>query len=196
MSGPAFNLLGPLTNAAGAQRVVIGVFDEKLVDLLAGALERIGVVEHAVVIHGVGLDELSPLGPCTVRELKEDQFRIPLQDVDARTVRLWLAAVYAARLGRGGPEFNRNALRRCLAADPSSIPLGEETTLKDDACRDAIALNAGMGLYVAGVSESVAAGVDKAKEGLASGAGLQKLQTRGSPPPKRWEIGLFPQHNA
>ena len=47
---------------------------------------------------------------------------------------------------------------------------GEETTLKDDACRDAIALNAGMGLYVAGVSESVAAGVDKAKEGLASGA--------------------------
>ena len=66
----AFNLLGPLTNAAGAQRVVIGVFDEKLVDLLAGALE-LHLVEHAVVIHGVGLDELSPLGPCTVRELKK-----------------------------------------------------------------------------------------------------------------------------
>ena len=80
--------------------MVIGVFDEKLVDLLAGALERIGVVEHAVVIHGVGLDELSPLGPCTVRELKKNQFGIRLH-VDARTVRLWLAAVYAARLGRG-----------------------------------------------------------------------------------------------
>ena len=75
----------------------------------------------------------------------------------------------------GGPEFNRNALRRCLAADPASIPLGEETTLNDAACRDAIALNAGMGLYVYGAADTVAAGVDLAREGLASGAGLAKL---------------------
>ena len=158
----AFNLLGPLTNAAGAQRVVIGVFDEKLVDLLAGALERIGVVEHAVVIHGVGLDELSPLGPCTVRELKKtssgyDSKTWTLEPLDygCRGVR------YPISWGRA--RNSTGTLRRCLAADPSSIPLGEETTLKDDACRDAIALNAGMGLYVAGVSGGVAAGVDKAK---------------------------------
>ena len=171
----AFNLLGPLTNAAGAQRVVIGVFDERLVDLLAGALERIGVVEHAVVIHGVGLDELSPLGPCTVRELKKTSSGYDSKTWTLEPLDYGLPRCTLPDLVGGGPEFNRNALRRCLAADPSTIPLGEETTLKDDACRDAIALNAGMGLYVAGVSESVAAGVDKAKEGLASGAGLQKL---------------------
>ena len=55
------------------------------------------------------------------------------------------------------------------------MPLGEETPLDDAACRDAIALNAGMGLYVYGAADSVAAGVDLAKEGLASGAGLAKL---------------------
>ena len=141
-------------------------------DLLAGALERIGVVEHAVVIHGVGLDELSPLGPCTVRELKKTSSGYDSKTWTLEPLDYGLPRCTLPDLVGGGPEFNRNALRRCLAADPSPIPLGEETTLKDDACRDAIALNAGMGLYVAGVSESVAAGVDKAKEGLASGAGL------------------------
>ena len=66
----AFNLLGPLTNAASAQRVVIGVFDEQLVDLLGGALMELGHVEHGVIVHGCGLDEISPLGPSTIFEIK------------------------------------------------------------------------------------------------------------------------------
>merc|ERR1719354_614648 len=65
-----FNILGPMINAAGAQRAVIGVFHEELIELMAGALQMVGKVDHAVVIHGVGLDEISPLGPATILEIK------------------------------------------------------------------------------------------------------------------------------
>ena len=66
----AFNILGPMTNAADAQRVVIGVFDESLVDLLAESLMEIGNIEHGVVVNGCGLDEISPLGESTVYEIR------------------------------------------------------------------------------------------------------------------------------
>jgi anthranilate phosphoribosyltransferase len=65
-----FNILGPMTNAAGAQHAVIGVFRPELMPLMAGALKEVGRVDHAVVIHGVGLDEISPLGPATVLEVR------------------------------------------------------------------------------------------------------------------------------
>lgn len=64
-----FNILGPMTNAAGAQHAVIGVFHPELLSLMAGALKEVGRVDHAVVIHGVGLDEISPLGPATILEV-------------------------------------------------------------------------------------------------------------------------------
>lgn len=65
-----FNILGPMTNAAGAQHAVIGVFHDNLLDLMAGALKEVGRVDHAVVIHGCGLDEISPLGPSTIVEVR------------------------------------------------------------------------------------------------------------------------------
>jgi anthranilate phosphoribosyltransferase len=65
-----FNILGPMTNAAGAQHAVIGVFHPELMPLMAGALKQVGRVEHAVIIHGVGLDEISPLGPATILEVR------------------------------------------------------------------------------------------------------------------------------
>jgi len=70
-----FNILGPMTNAAGAQRAVIGVFSAHLVPLMAGALQQVGRVDHAVVIHGVGLDEISPLGPATILEVSTSRER-------------------------------------------------------------------------------------------------------------------------
>ncbi|KAH8052993.1 anthranilate phosphoribosyltransferase [Aureococcus anophagefferens] len=169
----AFNLLGPLTNAASAQRVVIGVFDEALVELLGAALERIGVVDHAVVIHGVGLDELSPLGPCTVKELKRDGDGYASSTWTLDPLDYGMPRCTLADLVGGGPDFNQ----RCAVprGGPASIPLGEETTLDDAACRDAIALNAGMGLYVYGAAPDLKAGIALAKDGLASGAGLAKL---------------------
>ena len=66
-----FNILGPMTNAAGAQHAVIGVFHPELMPLMAGALKQVGRVDHAVIIHGVGLDEISPLGPATILEVSE-----------------------------------------------------------------------------------------------------------------------------
>ena len=68
----AFNLLGPLTNAARAQHVVIGVFDENLVDLIANTLIELGHIKHGVVVHGCGLDEVSPLGSSTIVEIKQN----------------------------------------------------------------------------------------------------------------------------
>lgn len=64
-----FNILGPMTNAAGAQRAVIGVFHPELMPLMAGALKEVGRVDHAVIVHGVGLDEISPLGPAEILEV-------------------------------------------------------------------------------------------------------------------------------
>ena len=66
----AFNILGPMTNAAGAQHAVIGVFEESLVDLLANTLMEVGNIEHGVVVTGCGLDEISPLGPSSIFEIK------------------------------------------------------------------------------------------------------------------------------
>lgn len=65
-----FNILGPMTNAASAQHAVIGVFHPELMPLMAGALKQVARVEHAVIIHGVGLDEISPLGPATILEVR------------------------------------------------------------------------------------------------------------------------------
>lgn len=65
-----FNILGPMTNPAGAQRTVIGVFHPELMALMAGALEQVARVDHAVIIHGVGLDEISPLGPASILEVR------------------------------------------------------------------------------------------------------------------------------
>lgn len=67
-----FNILGPMVNAAGAQYAVIGVFHPHLIELMAGALQQVGRIEHAVIIHGVGLDEISPLGPATILEVSQE----------------------------------------------------------------------------------------------------------------------------
>lgn len=160
----AFNLLGPLTNAASAQRVVIGVFGEHLVDLIAGALEQIGIVEHAVVVHGVGLDEISPLGPCTIVEITKsgDTYNRQLWTLDP--LDLGIQRCTLDDLKGGDAAYNAQALRECLAASEQS-----------DARRDAVALNAAVGLYVYGAAGSVKDGLDQARVALQSGAGLEKL---------------------
>merc|ERR1740136_579257 len=88
-----FNILGPMTNAASAQHAVIGVFDGALLPLMAGALEKVGRVDHAVIVHGCGLDEISPVGPATILE-------IPRCDV--------------LDLRGGGPEQNAEEFRLVL----------------------------------------------------------------------------------
>jgi anthranilate phosphoribosyltransferase len=68
-----FNILGPMTNAASAQRAVIGVFQEDLMELVAETLKMVGRVDHVCVIHGGGLDEISPMGPAKIIEVRRMQ---------------------------------------------------------------------------------------------------------------------------
>lgn len=165
-----FNILGPMTNAAGAQRAVIGVFHEELLPLMAGALKQVGRVDHAVVIHGVGLDEISPLGPATILEIKnvapegearvyeEKKFTFDPLDVDIPRCKV-------EDLKGGGPVQNAEEFRKVLLG-------GDESNAK----RDSIVLNAGVGCYVYGKVDSISEGCKLAREVLNSGKATEKLQ--------------------
>lgn len=164
-----FNLLGPLTNAAGAQHVVIGVFTEDLLDLMADSLMEIGRVEHGVVVYGVGLDEISPLGPATILEIKNTAPPGEPKKYTKRTFQFDPLDVGVPRcvvddLKGGDAEENAAALRDVLAA-------GDHT----DAKRDAVVLNAGFGCFVFGLADSIEDGVALARSTLQTGAGLDTL---------------------
>jgi anthranilate phosphoribosyltransferase len=165
-----FNMLGPLTNAAGAQHVVIGVFDPKLLVLIAGTLKEVGRVEHAVVIHGVGLDEISPLGKATILELNNVAPIGADKVYEERSYEFDPLSIGIPRcdlidLKGGGPEQNADEFRKVLLG-------GAHTNAK----RDAIVLNAGMGCYVYGLSDTIEAGCQLARETLQAGKAEALLQ--------------------
>lgn len=164
-----FNILGPMTNAAGAQHAVIGVFHENLAPLMAKALMEVGRVDHAVVIHGVGLDEISPMGPATILEIKntapigekkvytEKKFSFDPLDVG-------IPRCAVEDLKGGGPEQNAEEFRAALAG-------GDHTNAK----RDSVVLNAGVGCYVYGLVGSIPEGVALARSTLESGKAIDVL---------------------
>lgn len=164
-----FNILGPMTNAAGAQRAVIGVFHEELLSLMAGALKQVGRVDHAVVIHGVGLDEISPLGPATIVEIKntapegeekvytETTFKFDPLDIGIDRCKV-------EDLKGGGPVENAEEFKKVLLG-------GDESNAK----RDSIVLNAGVGCYVYGLASTIAEGCALAREVLNSGKATDTL---------------------
>ncbi len=155
-----FNLLGPLTNPAGAQRQVVGVFAERWVRPLAEALGALGA-ERAWVVHGQGLDEMTTTGETSVAELRDGQVR--LFTVTPEAVGLPRAAL--ADLSGGGPKENAQALRALLDGN-----LGPY--------RDIVALNAAAAFLVADKVETLRDGVALAgaviDDGRAQGA-LDKL---------------------
>lgn len=166
-----FNILGPLTNAAGAQRAVIGVFEPRLLPLLAGALQHVGRVEHAVIVHGVGLDEISPLGPAQLVEVRnvappgEAPKRYETRQYEFDPLSIGIPRCQLADLKGGGPEEN--------AAKFRSVLLGGAHT---DAMRDAVVLNAGMGCYVYGLCDTIEEGCRLARTTLESGKATELLQ--------------------
>ncbi len=165
-----FNILGPMTNAAGAQRAVIGVFHEDLLPLMAGALKHVGRVDHAVVIHGVGLDEISPLGPATIIEIKniapEGEERVyEEKKFSFDPIEIGIPRCKVEDLKGGGPVENAEEFRKVLLA-------GDHTNAK----RDSIVLNAGVGCYVYGLTESISEGCALAREVLKSGKATEKLK--------------------
>ena len=165
-----FNILGPLTNPAGAQRAVIGVFQEELVPLLASSLREIGRVDHAMVIHGVGLDEISPLGPATIVEIKNVAGPGEPKKYEEKTFTFDPLEVGVPRctleeLRGGGPKENAEEFCKVLQG-------GEHTNAK----RDAIVLNAGVGIYVYGLTDSIAEGIELARKTLNGGKAEEVLK--------------------
>lgn len=165
-----FNILGPMTNAAGAQHAVIGVFHPELLSLVAGALQEVGRVEHAVVIHGVGLDEISPLGPATILEIKNTAAPGEPKSYETKTFEFDPISVGIPRcelkdLKGGDPKENAERFQQVLQG-------GDHT----DAKRDAIVLNAGVGCYVYGLTPTIEEGCTLARETLKSGKAADLLK--------------------
>ena len=154
-----FNVLGPLTNPAGALRQVVGVYAEELVEPIARVLAELGS-EHAMVVHGSdGLDELTTTGPSRVGEVRDGDVELYVVGPE----RFGIERAELPDLAGGLPEDNARAMARVLGGEPG--PLADVT-----------ALNAGAALFVGGAAESFEAGVERAREALASGAAAGKLE--------------------
>lgn len=154
-----FNVLGPLANPAGARRQVVGVYSDRLVDLLAQVLSKLGS-EHALVVHGAdGLDEISTTGPTKIAEVREGQ----VTSYTLEPEELGLERVEPAKLEGGSPEANAAAMRELLA--------GAEGPLTDITL-----LNAGAAIWVGGGADDLATGLARARETWRSGAAARKLE--------------------
>jgi anthranilate phosphoribosyltransferase len=153
-----FNILGPLTNPAGAPNQVMGVFHPDLVGIQVRVLQRLGS-KHVLVVHGMnGMDELSLSGETMVGELKDGEIREYV--------------VHPADFGL--PVYDSRVLR---VADKEESVLCIQRALanEDGPVRDIVLLNAGAALYAADVVSSIAEGVRLARETVASGKALAKL---------------------
>jgi anthranilate phosphoribosyltransferase len=155
-----FNLLGPLTNPAGAQRQVVGVFAERWVAPLAEALKTLGS-QRAWVVHGGGLDEMTTTGETSVAELRDGQVRLFV--VTPEAVGLKRAAL--ADLTGGSPAQNATALRGLLGGEPGPY-------------RDIVLLNSAAAFLVGEKVETLREGVELAGQVIDDGraqAALDKL---------------------
>jgi anthranilate phosphoribosyltransferase len=153
-----FNVLGPLTNPAGAPNQLLGVFSDELVEPLAEVLKALGS-NHVLVVHSEdGMDEISIAAPTKVAELRNgaittytitpEQFGIERGDINALTV--------------DSAQQSLAIVKRVL--DNESGP-----------ARDIVVLNAGAAIYAADLVDSLEAGINKAQEVIASGAARDKL---------------------
>lgn len=155
-----FNLLGPLTNPAGARAQVIGVFDPRYTELVAGALRELGH-ERAFVVHGLdGLDELSTVGPTKVTELRDGEVRT--FTLTPEEVGLPRAPVASLAPGRDAAE-SAVILERVLAGEPG-------------ARRDIVCLNAAAALVAGAAARDLREGIGLAAESIDSGAAGRALE--------------------
>ena len=153
-----FNVLGPLTNPAGAPNQLLGVFADELVEPLAEVLKKLGS-RHVMVVHSDdGMDEISVGAPTQVAELKDgkistytiqpEDFEMPRADIKQLVVE--------------GPQQSLGMIQLIFGGHTGPA-------------RDIVLLNAGAAIYLAGLAESHPAGIEKAKTVIDSGAAQQKL---------------------
>jgi anthranilate phosphoribosyltransferase len=154
-----FNILGPLTNPAGATYQLLGVYDGNLTEVLAKALGKLGI-RRAFVVHGVdGLDEVSTIGETVISELVDDQvktFRITPEEFG-------IPRANSADIAGGTAAENASIVRAILQGEKG-------------ARRDIVVLNSGLAFVAAGKAESIEAGIKLAEDSIDSGAALEKLE--------------------
>ena len=153
-----FNILGPLTNPANAEIQLLGVYSEKLVEPMARVLAKLGVKRGMAVYGQDKLDEISLSAPTTVCEFEGDSFKTYV----IRPEDFGLKTCSKSDLVGGTPEEN--------AQITLSVLKGEK-----GAKRDAVLMNAGAGLYLAGKAKTLAEGIDLAAELIDSGKAFEKL---------------------
>ena len=153
-----FNVLGPLTNPAGAANQVLGVFHKDLTSKLAQVLQQLGS-RHVMVVHGAdGMDEISISGATFIAELKDGTVRE--YSVQPQDFGLQVAALDTIRVAN---------------ADEAKSMLQAVMDNQQGAALDIVKLNAGAAIYVAGLTPTLAEGVKQAAAVIASGAAKQKL---------------------
>ncbi len=154
-----FNILGPLTNPAGAKRQLLGVFDGDLTEPLARVLKKLGS-EHVLVVHGEdGLDEMTLTGKTKVSELRDGEIHSYFLDPE----QFHLNRIQPKEIRGGEPAENAK-----IALD---VLQGVE-----NAARNMVLLNAGAGIYVGGLAQSLGEGIERSMESIDSGKAFEKLE--------------------
>ena len=158
-----FNVLGPLTNPAGVKRQVLGVYDSALCKPLTEVLVRLGS-EHALVLHSEdGLDEISIAASTTGYECKAGE----ISPIEIDPAAFGHAHDSLEGLQVETAERSASLIRSALGGADDAVSIK---------ARSMITLNAGAGIYVSGVADSLAAGIAAAEKAMASGAAAQKLE--------------------
>ena len=155
------NLLGPLTNPAGARRQLVGVADPALMQLIAESLRELGHL-RALIVHGEpGLDELSPVGVTRVIELRDGA--LTTTNVDLRDL-LPGQSLHLDHLAGGDPADNARVVLDILRGTAS------------DGARAAVVINAAAAIYLADIADSIEAGIATATHAIDSGAALRAFE--------------------
>ena len=153
-----FNILGPLSNPAGARRQILGVYEDRLVPLLAEVLRQLGC-DHALVVRGTdGLDELTTTGASLVAEVRADhieQYHVHPEDLGVATAR-------PADLLGADPRHNAELFQQVMDGTPGPL-------------LDIALLNAGAAIYVSGRCPDMRGGIVLARQAVSSGAADLKL---------------------
>jgi anthranilate phosphoribosyltransferase len=152
------NMVGPLANPANAPRQVVGVSDARRLHLIAGALRELGSV-HSLVVHGSGMDEISPFSETQVVEIRDGA----LTEWTIDPARFGYGGGTAGEIAGGPPAENAATVTRVLSGEGN------------DPATAAVVLNAAAALYVSGKYRSFDDGVAEAKSAIASGAGIVAL---------------------
>jgi anthranilate phosphoribosyltransferase len=152
------NILGPLTNPAGAKNQVMGVFHGDLVGIQARVLKMLGS-KHVMVVHGKdGMDEITLSGPTMVAELKHD-----------------FITEYSVEPKQFGMETNDMSALKVTSSEESKTIIEQVLAGEPGPAKDIVVLNAAAALYVSGVAKDMWGGVATARQAIESGAAKQKL---------------------